>query len=318
MWGNFTTAGGGGAARVAMWNGSAWSALGAGFAAQVYALAIGLDNNLYAGGFGNDLAYWDGSSWTTIATAVSDINELYFNKTNILFVGGSFTSIGGVSANRIAYWNGSTFFPMGSGALDNSIRAIREAENGLLYVGGQFTQIGGLSIADRVAVWNGTSWVHLPVDLPGSAIVLGIFADGDDIYFCFDSTGTATVSAITITANNGSRSIYPTLIVKRSGGTSATLEYLKNETTADTLWFNYALLDGETLTVDMTPSQRKVTSDFFGEVPRAILRGSDFAEFNLLPGDNDISVYIAEAGTPTLTCYLQYRQRHWSVDGVAA
>ena len=118
--------------------------------------------------------------------------------------------------------------------------------------------------------------------------------------------------------NGGSRTMYPKFVIKRSGGTSATVEWLKNETTGDTVWLNYGLLDGETLTIDFTPGQKSITSDFFGNViGRALLPNSAFASFSLLPGANDIAVYVADAGTPTLTAYLLYKNTHHAIDGGA-
>ena len=48
--GDFTTAGGTGANRIAMWTGSAWSALGSGMDTAVSVLAVASDGTLYAGG----------------------------------------------------------------------------------------------------------------------------------------------------------------------------------------------------------------------------------------------------------------------------
>ncbi|MDO8628897.1 MAG: right-handed parallel beta-helix repeat-containing protein, partial [Phycisphaerales bacterium] len=68
----FTTAGGGSANRIAKWNGSAWSALGTGMNAEVYALTV------FDGGTGP-----------------------------ALYAGGIFTTAGGVSAHYIARWEPS-------------------------------------------------------------------------------------------------------------------------------------------------------------------------------------------------------------------
>jgi len=324
--GLFNNAGGGAANNIAKWDGSSWSALGTGMNASVLALVMGIDGNIYAGGNfttagGTTVDYvarWNGSAWSALATGTdANLNALAVAPNGILYIGGVFTTAGGVSANRVAYWNGSSFVALGDG-VNNTVNSLKFTDDGLLYVGGQFTSAGGIPLADRAAIWNGSIWAHIDIDIPGSPVIFALAKDGDDLYIGFDTGGTGTYSAITTVTNNGSRATYPIFVLKRSGGTSATLEYIKNEDTGNGLWFNYALLDGETITIDFTPGNRKVTSDFFGEVPYAILRGSDFAEFSLLPGDNDISVYVAEVGSPTLTCYLQYRQRHWSVDGVAA
>ena len=107
------------------------------------------------------------------------------------------------------------------------------------------------------------------------------------------------------------------MVIKRSGGTSATLQYIKNETTGATLYLNHALLDGETLTLDFTEGKRTITSSMFGSILHAVLRGSDFGDFYLAPGENNISVFVNEVGSPTVTAYMIWRNTHWSADGIA-
>jgi phage-related protein len=139
---------------------------------------------------------------------------------------------------------------------------------------------------------------------------------GSDIYVGYFLSGTITTAKKNTITNNGSANAYPKFIFKRSGGTSAVVEYIKNETTGATLWLNYSLLDGEELIIDLTPGGRSVTSSFFGDVWRALLRNSDFADFYLLPGANDVSVFINNNGA-TLTAYALWRDEYLSADGVA-
>lgn len=73
-----------------------------------------------------------------------------------LIVAGKFTSIGGVSANRIAKWNGSTWAPLGSG-VNGKVWALT-VYDGDLYVGGEFTMAGGITM-DFIAKWNGSIWL---------------------------------------------------------------------------------------------------------------------------------------------------------------
>jgi hypothetical protein len=62
-----------------------------------------------------------------------------------LVVGGRFTSIGGVAANRIARWNGSAWAAIGSGA-SGDVTTIVRAQNGDLLVGGSFASLDGLIV----------------------------------------------------------------------------------------------------------------------------------------------------------------------------
>ena len=69
--GGYFTTGTVGANNIAKWNGSAWSALGAGINGTVYALAVS-GANLYAGGYftmaggvaATNIAAWNGSAWS--------------------------------------------------------------------------------------------------------------------------------------------------------------------------------------------------------------------------------------------------------------
>lgn len=72
-----------------------------------------------------------------------------------IYVAGDFTSIGGVSANRIAKWDGTRWSSLGSG-LNGSVYTVTVSGSNVL-VGGSFTTAGGSS-ANRVALWNGSSW----------------------------------------------------------------------------------------------------------------------------------------------------------------
>jgi hypothetical protein len=72
-----------------------------------------------------------------------------------LVVSGYFTDAGGISANYIAKWNGSTWSTLSSG-MDGKVTALA-VYNSELYAGGLFQNAGGVS-AQNIAKWNGTSW----------------------------------------------------------------------------------------------------------------------------------------------------------------
>ena len=112
MGGQFVTAGGITAEKIAKWNSttSSWSALG--FANTVWALeAIGTD--LYVGGAFANLFYgttipakyigkWNGTTWSTLGSGMNaDVYALQ-SMGGDLYVGGMFTTAGGLAANYIA------------------------------------------------------------------------------------------------------------------------------------------------------------------------------------------------------------------------
>jgi hypothetical protein len=83
---------------------------------------------------------------------------------------GSFTTAGGVSANRIATWDGAAWNSFGSG-LNNRADAL-VTYNGDLVVGGFFTQADGLTV-NRIARWNGYSWNAMGSGIEGCGLLGG-------------------------------------------------------------------------------------------------------------------------------------------------
>lgn len=122
--GSFTSIGGVTAARAAKWDGSSWSALGAGL----------------------------NSTGTCIAKLGSDV---YF--------GGVFTTAGGIASPRVARWDGNAWFaaapnipnPQGYvGATINTLAVM----GGHLYAGGGFNGIHESTVGSYVTRWDGSAW----------------------------------------------------------------------------------------------------------------------------------------------------------------
>ena len=192
--GEFTTAGGAAANRVARWNGTSWSPLGTGVSNgpndYVFALALASNGNVYIGGqftaaggvAASNVARWNGTSWSPLGTGTSNgtnffVQALALASNGDVYVGGAFTTAGGAAANRVAHWNGMSWSPLGTGTsngMNDNVYALTVASNGEVYVGGQFTTAGG-TIANRVARWNGTAWNPLGSSLD-NGINDGLFA----------------------------------------------------------------------------------------------------------------------------------------------
>ena len=64
---------------------------------------------------------------------------------------GDFTIVGGMSANYIASWNGSSWSPLGSG-MNGPVDALMVYNDNLL-VGGEFTSAGG-KVSTYIAQWT--------------------------------------------------------------------------------------------------------------------------------------------------------------------
>ncbi len=80
---------------------------------------------------------------------------------NELYVGGSFTTAGGIVALYIAKWNDNVWSSVGSGLSGPPFSMV--VYNGELYVSGGFSTAGGISLpfGNSIAKWNGTNWSAL-------------------------------------------------------------------------------------------------------------------------------------------------------------
>ncbi|HEY3243013.1 MAG TPA: hypothetical protein VGM03_06635, partial [Phycisphaerae bacterium] len=191
------------ASHAARWDGRSWSALGSGLNGSVYALAIFDDDGdgphapaLHAGGsftLSGDLAVsniakWDGISWTPVGGGVDGTVRALtvFDHDGpgpdapALYAGGFFTSAGGIPANRVARWDGSSWSALGSGLSGPAyaLLALEPSQDSPfpagLYVGGNFSNAGGVSVSN-IARWSGISWSSLGVNLSGNVYALGVF-----------------------------------------------------------------------------------------------------------------------------------------------
>jgi hypothetical protein len=94
---------------------------------------------------------WNGSSWSALGSGMRGragdqtyVSALAVSGGN-LYVGGSFTAVGGVSATNIAKWDGSTWSALGSGIGGGDYTEVFAlALSGIdLYAGGNFVLAGG-------------------------------------------------------------------------------------------------------------------------------------------------------------------------------
>jgi hypothetical protein len=339
--GNFTNfAGIADADYVARWDISAstWNAVGApstgATITRVYAVDIDANDNVYVGGVFTNfagvaeadyVAMWDGTSWTALDTGFNfDVNNVLVAPDNSVYAIGNFTATGdaGTSLARIAVWNGAVWSALGDG-LNGAGWIMDLAPDNTLYVGGQFTQAGTIDLADHIARWNGYTWAHLDINFPGTPSVYGLLVtDTDpvvqanyDVYLGFSSTGATTQAGVTPVTNEGTATAYPRIFIYRSGGTTATLKSIRNETTGKELLFDLDVLDGETVTIDLRRTKKTITSDWRGNIVGSLLPNSDMASFYLLPGDNMITCFMDTTGSPTINSYMTWRVPHWSVSG---
>jgi hypothetical protein len=211
--GLFVTAGGVATPRIAKWDGNEWSGLDDGLNNYVSALTIfdddGDDPNsdppaLHVGGgftsaggiATNYVAKWDGKDWFPLSSGPGQngTNGPVYALTvfdggshqSALYAGGEFTVAGGSPANRVATWDGSSWWNLGNG-VNSPVWALTVFDYddegpaaSALYVGGYFT-FAGMNEAQRIAAWDGSSWSPVDSGLDDGARAMIVFDDdGDD------------------------------------------------------------------------------------------------------------------------------------------
>ncbi len=184
--GSFTAVGSDTARRVARWDGTSWHALGLGLNFFVWAVAT-FGKDVYIGGNFtsmagipvNHIARWDGAAWSPLGSGMNNavsVLAAYPNGSGgvDLYAGGFFDTAGGIKANHIAKWNGTSWSALLSGT-NGPVYAL--AGNGtILYVGGVFTTPGFY-----VAKWTGVTWSLAP-GLTSDVYALALHPDGTTVY----------------------------------------------------------------------------------------------------------------------------------------
>ncbi len=321
--------------RVGYWDlsASAYAAMSTGVDGVVNSLAIDGASNVYVGGDFNNaggsaaakIVMWDGSAFQTLGSGMptNGVDTIAIDKSGVVYMGGTWATAGGVTVNNVTAWNGTTFTALGDGT-DLIVSTLSILENGSLFAGGGFTTAGDLTgLTFSGAMWNGSQWTMLNVDISGSTPSMrASHAIGNDLYIGGELvTGTAIYAGKTTIEYNGTATAYAKITINRSGGTFARVKNIINQETTAILYMNYNLLDGETLTIEGRPQEGiSVTSSMFGAVPSAILSGSNLSQFFLTPGngsgnnDNEIYTYVDTTGSPTITANIIYKSAYISLD----
>jgi hypothetical protein len=336
--GNFTTGGGVALDFAAKYSSSAWAKIGptTDFNNNVWAVETDRNGNIYAGGEfttagAAGAAYYvaklssTGGDWVSLSASPSSdggatVYDILEGPDGLIYACGSFTMIGGVAANYIACFDGTRWRSLGSGLNTTGYKLCFDSE-GNLYCGGLMLTAGGRK-ALYFAIWNGSTWVPtgITVETTGAAIscyAIALDPANGDMYLGFDNVASSTHGATTSVTNMGTQKTKPVFHVYRTGGTSGFIRYINNLATRQKIFLNYPIQGGERVTIDTLSGS--VTSTFKGRVTgTAILRGSAFGDFDLLPGANPITVFCEGVGAPTFEVYATWRNVYHSADGTSS
>lgn len=197
--GDFMSAGGSFASRIAAWNGTSWSQITGGIggsARKVLSwdrdgpgpatpyLVVGGDT---AFGCASYIELWQGTGWVTpgptlTALGCSRVHDITTWDSDAdgplppwLVAVGSFTNASTTVLNRVGYWNGAVWSPLGIG-VNESVTAVGTWDpdgNGPLHetlvISGTFSASGATPL-NRLAMWNGSEWISIGDGLNAEAL----------------------------------------------------------------------------------------------------------------------------------------------------
>jgi trimeric autotransporter adhesin len=182
------------------WDGSQFGDLGLSRLAWGFA-AVDWDGDLVAAGQSVQTGVREtvfrrtGAEWESLATTNGAVRALAVFEGDLV-AAGDFTLIGGVAANRVARFDGTSWQPMGAGLASGVFVHDLMSHGGYLYVAALF---GGTSPIKGIGRWDGSTWATVGPGLH-SAPNAGsethqLATDGTDVYVAggFSLAGTETV-----------------------------------------------------------------------------------------------------------------------------
>jgi hypothetical protein len=191
--GSLTQIGGVAVDGIAMWDGAAWSRMGGLDSASKLIThdpdgAGALPEELFLAGsfrsgtepFQRGVARWNGTGWAPVGLTDAAVSSaIYWDADGDgpgspdLYIAGSFTTVDGVAATRIARWNGAAWQPLGPG-LDRPVTALEvwdEDGAGPLpsrLVASVYTASGAPVRVSSVFAWDGSAWTQIGSNLTGT------------------------------------------------------------------------------------------------------------------------------------------------------
>lgn len=188
---------------ISKWDGASFTAVGGTIGGAVPLIVLDLHvtdlgdgEKLYAGGrflniggvAANNVAVWDGTDWSPLGTGLvhTSIAQVITMTTfddgsgPALYVGGTFTTAGGVPATRVAKWDGASWSALGDG-FDSTVQELIVFDDGTgaaLYALGNFDASGADPVL-HVAKWTGTDWEQVGSGTNGNVFGAIVYDAGE-------------------------------------------------------------------------------------------------------------------------------------------
>lgn len=289
------------------WNGTSWVATS--FGGAVYALFYD-GSFMYAGGVGG-IKRWLGA-WSVPGSALGIwpagtpvVYAIARGPDGLLYIGGEFNRVGTEPVYNVAKWTGQAWLPLGTGTASGLAIPTRALHwmGDELWAGGDFTVAGG-QFTWYAARWTGSTWFL--VDVNAGQPVRAIGSLQGQVILGYAATSSGNRAGVTTVNYAGDVPVAPVLTITGPGRPYACI----NEGTGQVFYFtNIILATGEVLTVDFGKrtirSNRQVDS-LLGRM----VAGSNLATWRLVPGANQVSLYVENA---LATASLSYNERYYGL-----
>lgn len=225
-----------------------------------------------------------------------------------IYLGGTFTSINGVTAANIAKLVGGTWVALGSGvtaaAGTAKVLDITWDKWSNMYLCGRFTSAGGVLIPESIAEY--VSGYYLPLTLwtglaPGEFLSIFV-SSSNEIYVGITTTDASYVSVGTTELVQ--EEVWPVFVLIGPGSIMS----IANRSNGKAIWFSgLNLIANEVAIINITPFGTFYASSIGRNIGNYVLGGSDI-DFNLSKGSNIINAFIYVNNTGATHIYMLYRK----------
>jgi hypothetical protein len=244
----------------------------------------------------------DTGAWRAVGSLDSDIYHIVsVPRTNRLYACGEFAAV-------VTEWSGAAWLRLGN--LDEPVYQIAIDPDARLYARGLFA-FDGNNLLSGLAQWNGFSWA--PVYSPVLSRFF-VWPDGRLVTSTFGSSFRRLPASQVVTVS-GSAGAHPVFTFTSAADDKYVYE-IANYSQTPTRYIHLIensmtkLATGERIVVDTRPAQRSVTKyDVSGnatDITAQLFAGSDLATLRLLPGDNNISIFVSKF----VTCTVEWADLH--------